>query len=326
MSIKNRILWIDQMRGLAMIWVYFAHIGIPTNYYGLFSYWFIPYFFFLSGYLHNDEISIQKLKVRLIYRILIPYTIYTLLTFSSQLSKTISSDIILNELIQLITGRGIWFFACIAIVEIIAFYISKLISIYPKRRNEIILAIMTISVISMYIVHPRSQIWWHADTAICIMIYYYSGYIFRHLSLNNTRYSIIKYIMLPLLTILSMLIYMYKILDFNISINVFGQPWLSLPIAIAGSITTALFIQNVNLGSIITFIGQNTVWLYGINYYMLSFSDKILNQIGVTHLNSYIYAPIKVITAIILGCLLVIPINQWLPWANGKSRVYISNK
>lgn len=51
---------------------------------------------------------------------------------------------------------------------------------------------------------------------------------------------------------------------------------------------------------------------------MLSFSDQIYSQIGLIHLNPYIYVPIKVMTSIILGCLLVIPINRWVPWINGK--------
>lgn len=51
---------------------------------------------------------------------------------------------------------------------------------------------------------------------------------------------------------------------------------------------------------------------------MLSIIDKISNIIGIDHFNPYIYVPIKVILSIVLGGLLVVPINKWFPWANGK--------
>lgn len=317
MKEKIRISWIDQMRGLSMIGVYFAHVNISTYYYGLFCFWLIPCFFFISGYLHKDDVTIKKTANK-IFRILIPYIIFTLLLFSNQIIKDINLSNISNNFLKLITGRGIWFFACFVVVEIIAFFISKLINIYIKYRNSIILSVIIIGFIAMNLVQPRSQMWWHIDTAICSISYYYSGYLFQYFLLQKIPYSRFDYIILPVLTIISLLIYIYKVLDFNVSINIYGQPLINLPMAIIGSIATALFLRRINLGYFITFIGQNTIWLYGVNYYMLSFSDQIYSQIGLIHLNPYIYVPIKVMTSIILGCLLVIPINRWVPWINGK--------
>lgn len=172
----------------------------------------------------------------------------------------------------------------------------------------------------MYMVQPRSEIWWHADTAICAMTYYYSGYIYRRSSLNQYQGKW-SYVALFILTIISMFIYINKILDFNVSINIFGEPIINLILAITGSITTALFLQKINIkGHILSFLGQNTIWLYGINYYMLSIANKISDNIGITTLNLYIYVPIKVALAIAIGSLLVIPINRWFPWANGKTK------
>lgn len=242
-----RVSWIDQMRGLAMMCVYFAHVGISTNYYGLFTYWFIPIFFFLSGYLHNDEITKNKFKIRIINRILIPYILFTTLTILSQIPNNINLNYFLDSFINLLKGRGNWFFACITIVEILAYYISKLILINPKWKREIILFVMAIGFIAMNIVKPRSEIWWYADTAICTMAYYYSGYLFRHSSLNLHKNNL-SYIILPFLIMLSMLIYTNKMLDFNVSINIFGEPWLNLPLSISGCIFTALFLQKVNIG------------------------------------------------------------------------------
>lgn len=320
MQRTNRIFWIDQMRGLAMIWVYFAHVGIPSYYYGLFSYWFIPYFFFLSGYLHKDETTIKQLRKRITNRLLVPYILFSIIPIISSLLENTNKDSITNNIIALVTGRGNWFFACIITMEIISFCLSKIICMYPLYRNKIISIIIIIGVISMYMVQPRSEIWWHADTAICAMTYYYSGYIYRRSSLNQYQGKW-SYVALFILTIISMFIYINKILDFNVSINIFGEPIINLILAITGSITTALFLQKINIkGHILSFLGQNTIWLYGINYYMLSIANKISDNIGITTLNLYIYVPIKVALAIAIGSLLVIPINRWFPWANGKTK------
>ncbi|WP_354669288.1 acyltransferase family protein [Bacteroides gallinaceum] len=70
---KKRLDWIDYARGIGIFCVYLYHTGYSTPYRYCFEYFLIPIFFFISGYLFNEERPIKQSVVKIIKRLIIPY-------------------------------------------------------------------------------------------------------------------------------------------------------------------------------------------------------------------------------------------------------------
>ena len=72
---KNRLDWIDNARGIGIFCVYLYHTGYSTPYRYCFEYFLIPIFFFVSGYLFNENRSVTDSLSRIKKRLFIPYLI-----------------------------------------------------------------------------------------------------------------------------------------------------------------------------------------------------------------------------------------------------------
>ena len=121
----GRIRWIDQLRGLAILFVFFAHGG---GWHPVFEYVMMPIFFFLSGYLHKDKSNFVQFVKRIVLRIYIPYVFFCSIRAVMHILTSHDIEFYARELVEsLIFGTSnIWFFPCLISVEILAFITDKL--------------------------------------------------------------------------------------------------------------------------------------------------------------------------------------------------------
>lgn len=76
-------IWIDQARAIAIICMVLCHtndiMGCNFVFYKLVGIFFMPLFFFISGCLSKDNMTIRKLTSRIIGRLLIPYFVWAII-------------------------------------------------------------------------------------------------------------------------------------------------------------------------------------------------------------------------------------------------------
>lgn len=138
---KREIYWVDGVRALCVILVYFAHsvaiggFGIPLAAYRLYDFVYVNGFFFVSGYLlfgkqlshpvigsSADEFRKgegKKLLENVLFRIVIPAVIFSLIEyFPKRLIRGGGFDI-LSFVTETIGGGTYWFLSALAVAELL---------------------------------------------------------------------------------------------------------------------------------------------------------------------------------------------------------------
>lgn len=124
---KDRIKWVDNLRGLCMMAILFDHtehyyLGDNISNLNLYVTDALYVFFVISGYLiyKNDEIINVSHKLKSIMKTLVmPYFIFTTLM---ALPKSIAHGEVFDlegVVIGIITGQASWFVAALAVAEIL---------------------------------------------------------------------------------------------------------------------------------------------------------------------------------------------------------------
>lgn len=144
MELKNRIEWIDSLKGFGIFCVTLGHLGcwyaLEKHIYSFHMF----LFFFLSGYLHNRKYSKREYIKRKIKTIFVPFLIWNMC--SSLLAIAMKTDI--KEVIMdffmingnLVWNAPIWFLLVLFFTEVLYVLFST-----EKQWNKII--IMGIAVI-----------------------------------------------------------------------------------------------------------------------------------------------------------------------------------
>ena len=120
---RERLIWIDQMRGLAMAAILYYHLDIyftnlqPSLAYNTYAPNALMAFFFLSGYLQGPERPLRKRLANITGSLLLPYFVFTLLT---AIPKAINKGSgIVDMLSDVLLGNASWFVAALIVAELL---------------------------------------------------------------------------------------------------------------------------------------------------------------------------------------------------------------
>lgn len=138
----SRIKWIDIFKGIGITLVVIGHMWSPG---GKFILWFhMPLFFFISGYLYNSDISIEKYLKKKFLRLIVPYLSFLFLlsipdyivcfnSANSTMNSHLFGDIISLTIKQIYGGRDLygwfdvfWFVTCLFLTQQIFHIINRL--------------------------------------------------------------------------------------------------------------------------------------------------------------------------------------------------------
>lgn len=268
---KKRIEWIDSLRGFAMFFVIFGHaFYIRNNFIRNYIYSFhMPLFFFISGltYKRKDISYLDYLKKK-IKNLLLPYLCLNIFVFifkivlnllfglyrSTSLMSAIEFTI--KGYSNLIPCIQSWFILSLFIIDIIFFTLTKVF------KKDYMVTIFVIIIFILGILYLRTNYtflqYWHIDTSLVGLIFYYFGYILMkyyekikslisnykslifviialplgyyiqsingRISMNANRYNnIIEFLGSSMLTILSLVIICIVLLKKDILFNKVGR-------------------------------------------------------------------------------------------------------
>lgn len=106
---KDRILWLDTLKVMAIYLVVLGHI-VSTTYQhdlkGIIYSFHMPLFFMISGYLNKDKHNAIKANV---FALIVPYVLLCILYFPFYALYHRHEDYFVDYALLLITGKAAWF-------------------------------------------------------------------------------------------------------------------------------------------------------------------------------------------------------------------------
>ena len=214
---KKRVEWIDTLRGLAMFFVVLGHAFIDkNNVIRNYIYSFhMPLFFFISGLTtQRKDIKVIDYLKKKTKSILIPYIFLNIFMLLYKIIMNFSVGMypslnIFKSLGALFIGYGdsipciqSWFLLALFIMDLFFFMLTKI----TKNDKQLTLGVTIMFILGCIISKTNSELllFWHIDTALVGILFYYLGYIFMkyidklNIIINNTKSILLIIFTLPL--------------------------------------------------------------------------------------------------------------------------------
>ncbi len=216
----KRISWIDLLRGFCMMAILWFHTemyyaGRDVTAYAFYVGDVLAVFFFLSGYLFYQPISIdlKKKSISILRYILLPYFIFTsiiaILKYYAYQDKSIVS--LVNDILL---GHASWFIAALIISQLIFILFLRI-----TRGKMIYLSILSLCclLLSYYVgnsYHPSplyyQQNLWHFNEALLTCFLLFIGYFYHRYESIINRINTITYTSLLFIVVCIIKYIIYK--------------------------------------------------------------------------------------------------------------------
>ena len=189
-SSDNRIVWVDMLKGVAILAVMIGHI-VPYTYIGEFVYSFsIPLFIFISGYLFKRYNSFKEFLTHKFKSLLIPYLMfglpfpiviafYNVAYADGSYSPFSAADYfyallqeLYNYIIQ-IRYQVIWYLAMIFLVNVVMYFILLI----RHRWVQIAIILILLTTGAIYYHFGGKPLIWNIDTVIMTLPFFYVGHL-----------------------------------------------------------------------------------------------------------------------------------------------------
>ena len=190
-SSDNRIVWIDMLKGIAMLAVMMGHL-MQHTYVGDFVYSFaVPLFIFASGYLFKRYGSFKEFLKHKFKSLIIPYLMFGLPfpiaiayynvatsggTFIGHVSLADYFSALLQELINYILQihyNVIWYLAMIFLANVIMYFILLI----KRRWAQTAIVLVLLAIGSVYFYLGGKPLIWNIDTVMMSLPFFYVGHL-----------------------------------------------------------------------------------------------------------------------------------------------------
>jgi len=291
----QRIFWIDNLKGIGVIFIIFGHsiscLDFLINY--LFSF-HVPLFFFIAG-LNFNEKSLNNFRLFCIKRaklLLVPYVFFNLISYVLWLSRVKLLNIpqevpAIKPLVGVLYGNGnglwlihntpLWFFVCLFIAQIMLFMILRI----AKSKSHLIVLLFVFAAIgyldSKYL---NIRLPWSIDIAFTAVVFSGIGYIFKRFS--HTYRTNNNIIILFVVLILSLIV-----VYFNGKIDMNYNKFNNIFLFYSGAFLGIFFWFNISVMvghlSIFRYIGNNSLTIFALHIPALIIIVKLMMVMGIPY-------------------------------------------
>lgn len=325
---KERIKWMDIMKGICMLFVILSHTGYISRWmWCIYTPFFLSGFFFVSGYfffgnwVYNNRL--QKL-VNIFTSILLPYLVYWVLSFSvEQILK--KNFFFFPELVDnIIKGNKLWFVSCLLVCELITWLFLVVI-----KGKKIFLYFFPFINLIIYVLWPKSDspLIWYVNISFLANVYLGIGMITK-----LHYWDLIRYLNRSVGIVLLILVGLIIMSDMIFCLNEgsFNKYFSNFPFFFIESLFCIFALIYVCKNIIckncyLEYIGINSLLYYFFANQALNITRKVGSLLGIDSPN-ILYALISVL---FVSIFLVIPIylvNKYIPVMSGKWRIKLKMK
>lgn len=289
---KERIVWIDQLRGIAFYFVILGHMNVPEMLKSWIYSFHMPIFFFITGFNYDIE-KIAKTKPlaylkKLGARLLVPYVWMQLLSFCLRFidqtvikQKEVPVALWLRGILrgnsQLIQAPSNPLYFCLLLfcAELLLYVIIKLT--HGKRFPVYAL---TLSTLPFSLLTEPLWLRWHLNVAPACACMILCGAALGQL--YREKKPLLQSLRLPQTLLLSAVLLLFgaAVWYFNGYTSVHGNTWgkdfvLAMLTALATSTALALLTMKLPKLSWLTLAGQNTLLFMGFHKPLLLIAEAL---------------------------------------------------
>lgn len=327
---RNRVEWIDEFRGLAMVLVVLEHTGL--RFFGRIILAFhMPCFFFLSGYLYTytkqSKHTLREYLSNNIYRIGIPYILYVSIKgLIDYFWVPINRDCF--SILQIAVDQY-WFISCLFISGLVFHILYKTIFIKNEDLTKTLVIILCWFIVGIC---NGCQLPFGLGQCFMALIFLTIGSCSNKLieRIYNTPLKIKISLGVMFSTVLTIcIIYNFYYGDnFFMYNNSYGKIIPAVIGAIAG--TFVLLIGNFLLQpvfnkyeivkKIVLWFGTNSLLLYPAHLWGIDMSRLVRKYVSILNLNWIITFVANTCFALLVSVIIVFLSNKYFPIMGGKKR------
>lgn len=326
---KQRIIWLDCAKGIAMVFIVLSHCGAPELYNKIYTPFFLTTFFFASGYTFSPKENYKKYFIHKIKTLLLPY--FCLGTINAILAFIADGDNLMERMEGLlfsINGHNddLWFVMCLFSMQFFFYFIWRVfLSKAEGGEYYIILAmvsagIMMLSGYALIFLHI-APLPFQLETALIMTPFMLVGYLYRRCSDKSKMLKGGG-------GILIVISYFFLVLLFDNTVNIHREMytnfWLFIAAAMLGiwmivflSQQIAIKIDTLIVRGIV-FIGQNTLVYYAFQSKAIRLLDVVYVHLPFS-MNAYVRSLLYTLFVCSILAVPAIVINRCFPFLLGRS-------
>lgn len=309
---NKRFDFLDIAKGLGIIFVLFSHsCGFPVLGKTIVAF-YMPLFFFISGYTYTPKRSVKENIVRKLKQLLIPYVGFTLLLYAEHvilavIKHELTSSNLINPLLGALYSRGalyarwdsenvifmlisngpMWFITAMALASVI-FYLVVDTFLKDKKSRIIISGVLV--VITAAFSYSPVLLPWSIDTVFACALFMLVGARLRALN----YYGEVKN---PLTNVIKVLIaaVVYSVITsyanpINMSLRDYGYKgalgalWFVAVSLIGSAIFLWLckYLEKIRIKSIIIAVGRHTFSIMSLHTILFKYLNKVYYVLGMS--------------------------------------------
>lgn len=333
-SSKN-ILWINYTRSICIIFVFFVHSEIYSNYLlgNLNSFvhpFYVNTFFFISGYLFfrkqlspeliNKDITEyyrtdgKKLISNLLYRIVIPSIIFSAFEYLPSVLLRGKALVLSGFIYKTLGGGTYWFTSALVVAEFFLFLLfltrKKNILFYLLCSFWLFVCGYLLTSYKFKFINEYPAFPWHYKQGLFAIVFLaFGGLYYKMESVLNTFLNKKFIIPLSILYIFLLTIYpsQFKVIISTLSLNING-----ICISLLASIILIEICKLIPRLTILNYIGQNTIGFYFMSGALPILLNIIFSKIFIAP--SLTRFSLVFVGSIFLSYVLVYFINKKMPF------------
>ena len=324
---KKRIDWVDMAKGYGTIAVIFAHLAVGKI--GVWLYTFhVPLFFFLSGYVFNENLKFNDFISKKGKGILIPYFTLGLpmiaFTFLQYLRNGLLNKATVIQLLKEFIFQErlwtLWFIACLFFVNIFFYFVCKF------TKSDLLKFAFSVVLVCIGIYYYRcggQPLPWNIDVCFTATIFFCGGYLlkkhgkyFDYIK-DKRAFAVLLFFLLGIANVV------FGSLTHKISGNgmemfasTYGFPPFTFISAFAGIFAVIIFSTFFTLKPI-RYIGENSLFYYAWHQTILiPIVDIIFIKLGLfdnlisLSLNYYVIRASQTVLIIVITTAITLVINK----------------
>lgn len=291
---QSRKQWIDIVKGISMLLVILFHtevyypIGGGTHLYNFYSFFMLPSFFIVSGYLFsagNKNFSLRK-KIKSIFRgIIWTYLVFTVIIWIPK--AIVNETSVIQGLKEIMLGWASWFVVALGVAELIFAFLLR----YVKKLKYIAVYIVLALILSYLIklVYP-DVLPFHFNLALIATFFLGIGFFYRIYEVQIHNFIKVNYSSLFFFILLYSLLVFIDLKYIHTTINLYAANEynhfiLYFIYAFIGTMMLFLFAKLVHLprwlGKYLCFVGQNSLIFYYLNTGGIKLLRMVFNKFNI---------------------------------------------
>ena len=294
MAEKKRIVWIDQLRGLAFYTVILGHMSIGKGLKNWMYSFHMPLFFMISGLNLNIEriyrTDFKSFVLRLMKKMLVPYLWLQMISFVLRFAVSIINDKtvpVRDYLIGILVGNNNiigapsnpLYYVLLLFLAQVGLWVVIRIAKGNKGLMGVMLSVLSVGSVCL----QRIDFPWHINVIPTAMLLIFIGRLLMdgYLAIRDKLEEMNKGIYVGISVVLLVVGYVLSRYNGRISIhgNFYGEEFMIfLVCAIASSVAIAMLVMLLPESKALTFIGANTFFYMGIHKPLLLLFEAIVGK------------------------------------------------